>query len=225
MPFATYAELQAEIIGFLGDRTDLILKVPSFVALCEENLNARLRCREQHERALALLTERFEYLPANFAAVDYIKVQDGKGGEVRAKYRTMQQLDSEWHNKAAVDLPCAFSIIGTQIRFAPAPTPFVIPDGVDPDLEPAKCRNFEIGYWTKVAPLTAPESFNVVLTTYPSLYLFGSLLEAEPYLAHDERVQLWGARFESAIKAANEMDANDTKAAMQISSALGDDPP
>lgn len=225
MPFATYAELQAEIIGFLGERTDLIAKVPSWVTLCEESLNARLRCREQHERAIALLTEEFEYLPVNFGAVDYVRLGDGNGGYVRLKYRTMQQLDNEWHGAQAVDKPAAFSIIGTQIRFAPPPTPFVIPDGVDPDLEPAKCRHFELGYWTKVAPLTSPTSYNVVLQTYPSLYLFGSLVEAEPYLANDQRVQLWGTRFEGALKAANEMDTNDTKAAMQISNVAGDDPP
>src|SRR5262245_13525829 len=112
MPFGNYAELQAEIVGFLGERTDLIAKVPSFITLCEQTIAAQLRSRETHERAIALLTEEFEYLPSNFAAVDYCRFGDGNGGYGRLKYRTMQQLDNEWHNARATDAPCAFSIIG-----------------------------------------------------------------------------------------------------------------
>lgn len=225
MPFGNYTELQAEIVGWLGDRTDLVARIPSFITLAEEGLNGRLRCREQHQRALALLTETYEYLPANFAAIDYLIVRDGSGGEVRAKYRTGQQLDNEWHGAQAVDLPCAYTVIGNQIRFAPPPTPFVVPDGVDPDLQPAKCRHFEIWYWTKVAPLTSPGSFNTVLLNYPSLYLYGALVEADPYLANDARVQLWAARYQAALDAANLMDQNDTKAQLTISSVHGSDTP
>src|SRR5262252_825012 len=99
MAFANRGELEAEIIAWLGDRTDLVPKVPTFVAIAEETMNGTLRCREQHERALALLTEQFEYLPANFAAQDYLTVGDGSVGtnnsRMRLPYKTMQQIDTE----------------------------------------------------------------------------------------------------------------------------------
>jgi len=119
----------------------------------------------------------------------------------------MQQIDTEGLGSAgSSDMPCAYSVLGNQIKFAPVPTAFVIPDGVDPDLEPQKCRHFELMYWTRVAPLTKPESTNVVLQNYPSVYLFGALVAAEPYLVNDPRVQLWGNQYGTAIERANGMD-------------------
>lgn len=211
MAFENRAALEAEIIGWLGERTDLIPKVPAFIAIAEETMNGTLRCRELHERALALLTEEFEYLPANFAAHDYLIIGDGSIGtstsRVRLPYKTMQQIDTEGlGSSGSSDLPCAYSVLGTQIKFAPPPTAFVTPDGVDPDLEPQKCRHFELVYWARVSPLTAPESTNVVLQNYPSIYLFGALTAAEPYMVNDPRVQLWAEQYGAAVDRANGMD-------------------
>jgi hypothetical protein len=218
MAFGNRGELETEIISWLGERTDLIPKVPSFIVLCEEMISGRLRCREQHERALALLNEEYEWLPTNFAAVDHVVAGSGAGDRARLPYRTLQQLDSQGQSHStSTDMPCAFSIIGNQIRFSPPPTPFVIPDGVDPDLQPGLCRHFEIVYWTKVAPLTAPASYNVVLQQYPSIYLFGSLVAAEPYLVNDPRVQLWASAFNDAIDSANGLDKMGTLTTPQVS--------
>lgn len=225
MPFQTYQELQDELVRWLGERTDLVPQIPAFIALAEETISGDLRCREQHERALALLTEEYEYLPANFAAVDYVSFGTGNGDRVRVPYRTMQQIDALGLSGTQTDAPCAFSIVGPQIRFAPAPTPFVTPDGVDPDLEPQKCRHFEMVYWTKVAPLgVLPEAEkNVVLLNYPSIYLFGSLCAAEPYLVNDARLPLWKAQYAESIERANGLDKAGTLATMAISTP-GDAP-
>jgi hypothetical protein len=224
MPFQTYQQLQDELVRWLGERTDLVPQIPAFIALAEETISGDLRCREQHERALALLTEEFEYLPANFAAVDYVRYGSGAGDHVRVPYRTGQQIDALGLSGQQTVAPCAFSIIGTQIRFAPAPTPFEAPAGVDPDLQPEKCRHFEIMYWTKVATLgPAPDAANVVLLNYPSVYLFGSLCAAEPYMANDQRLPLWKAQYGEAVDRANGMDKAGTLATMQIS-APGDTP-
>lgn len=223
MAFANRAELEAEIIAWLGERTDLVPKVPAFIALAEEAMNGTLRCREQHERALALLTEQFEYLPANFAAHDYLTVGDGTtGGQSsrrRLPYKTMQQIDNDGLGSAgSCEMPAAYSVSGMQIMFAPPPTPFVEPPGVDADLEPQKCRHFELVYWTKVSPLTAPDSTNVVLQNYPSVYLFGALVAAEPYMANDPRIQLWGEQYVGAVERANGMDKMGTHS--QLTRAL-----
>jgi hypothetical protein len=218
MPFQTYQQLQDELVRWLGERTDLIPQIPAFIALAEEAISGDLRCREQHDRALALLTEEFEFLPANFAVVDYVRFGSGNGDKVRLPYRTMQQIDALGLSGQQTDAPCAFSIVGAQIRFAPAPTPFTVPDGVDPDLEPQKCRHFEIVYWTRVAPLGPdPAGANVVLLTYPGIYLFGSLCAAEPYMANDQRVPLWKAQYGEAVDRANTLDKAGTLATMAIS--------
>jgi hypothetical protein len=217
MAFATLSELLAALQGWLGDRTDLVDQLPTFVALAEEDMSGKLRARELHHRALAVLNEEYEWLPANFAAVDYLAYGSGGGDRVRLPYRTMAQLDAQPQLGTATDTPCAYSLIGSQIRFAPPPAPLVVPPGVDPDLEPAKCRHFELVYWSKVAPLTAPESTNIVLTTYPSCYLYGSLVAAEPYILNDARLPMWKTQYEEAVERASLGDKRDTHAALVVS--------
>jgi hypothetical protein len=38
-----------------------------------------------------------------------------------------------------------------------------------------------------------------VLTNYPDLYLYGSLIEAEPFMQNDERIQTWMGLYDRAI--------------------------
>lgn len=207
MAIDTYSKLQAAVVGFLGDRADLIDQVPNFIALGEETLYGDLRCRENHTRAIAILNEQYEYLPDNFAAIDEVAVEDGNGKRRGLRSRTMAQLDNADYGDVVPEagLPCAYSIVGKQIRFAPKPDGLVVPPGVDPALEPAKVRHFELVYYMKLPPLEAPASTNTILQNYPSLYLYASLQAAEPYLAHDERVGLWKTQYAEAVARANLM--------------------
>jgi hypothetical protein len=217
MAFGTLSELLTALQGWLGDRTDLVDQLPNFVALAEEDMSGKLRARELHDRVVALLTEEYEWLPVDFAAVDYLAFGSGSGDRVRLPYRTMQQIDNDKRYGQSLETPCVYSIIGTQIRFAPPPTPIVVPPGVDPDLEPWKARHFELVYWRKVAPLTAPASTNVVLTNYPSCYLYGSLVAAEPFILNDARLGMWKGLYEEALDRASAGDKRDTHAAMVVS--------
>ena len=49
----------------------------------------------------------------------------------------------------------------------------------------------------------ADTATNVVLNEAPDIYLFGALLQAEPFLLNDERVALWRDQFDRAIEQLN----------------------
>ena len=57
--------------------------------------------------------------------------------------------------------------------------------------------------------LTALAPTNDILTDSPDVYLYGSLLEAEPFLQNDARVQLWATAFQQAISDIQEQDEKD----------------
>ena len=40
-----------------------------------------------------------------------------------------------------------------------------------------------------------------LLTTAPDLYLYGTLMEAAPYLDDDQRIQTWGSLYEQGMNA------------------------
>lgn len=218
MALSNLTELTNALVGWLGDRTDLVDLIPNFIALAEEDMSGRLRARELHERSVAILTEEYEWLPDDFAAIDYLTFGSGAGDRVRVPFRTGPQLDNIVNGTSTADTPCAYTLIGTQIRFLPPPTPFVTPDGVDPDLEPLKCRHFELVYWTKVPALTPDNNTNIVLIKYPSCYLYGSLVAAEPFILNDARLPMWQQQYSAAVERANAGDRADTLGhALQIS--------
>ena len=50
---------------------------------------------------------------------------------------------------------------------------------------------------------------NDMLTNNPDIYLYGVLLEAEPFLMNDQRVQLWAMAFRQAIGDVQDQDNKD----------------
>jgi len=58
----------------------------------------------------------------------------------------------------------------------------------------------EIDYYAKVVALSDAAPTNTMLTNNPDIYLYGALLEAEPFLMNDARAQLWSQAFFKAIQ-------------------------
>lgn len=59
-----------------------------------------------------------------------------------------------------------------------------------------------------ITPLTAAETTNWMLTNHPDVYLFGSLVEAIPYVGNDERIPLWQAKYDAALAEVRRPDAD-----------------
>ena len=57
----------------------------------------------------------------------------------------------------------------------------------------------EVFYFQQLSPLSSTNTTNSVLTEAPDLYLFGALKEAEPFLEHDERIQVWETKYADAL--------------------------
>ena len=57
----------------------------------------------------------------------------------------------------------------------------------------------ELTYCKRVPALSDTATTNWLLTLHPDAYLYGSLLQAAPYLKNDERLQTWGTIFTTII--------------------------
>jgi hypothetical protein len=78
---------------------------------------------------------------------------------------------------SAAGKPQYYTVVGSQLEFIPTP---------DTQYEG------ELTYYAKIPALSDSNTSNWLLTYAPDLYLYGALIEAEPYLKNDERVGLWG---------------------------------
>ena len=81
--------------------------------------------------------------------------------------------------------PRYFAITGADLEFYPAP---------DATYE------IEVIYYKTIAPLSDSNTDNFLLTNQVDIYLFGTLVQAEPWLMNDERIGVWGALLGKGIE-------------------------
>jgi len=174
MALDSYSGLQAEIALWLN-REDLTAQIPTFITLLEARMNRELRTREMETRATATLAEQFVPLPADYLSMKQLQLNTDPVQPLQ--FVTATDLDYiRRDNNDVAGRPFAFSIVDEQIEVAPVP---------DASYE------LEMLYHGKITALSGTVSSNWVLEKHPDLYLYGSLLQAAPYLHDDDRIPVW----------------------------------
>jgi hypothetical protein len=67
----------------------------------------------------------------------------------------------------------------------------------------------EMLFYKKFDNLSASTTTNWLITNAPDIYLYGSMLEAEPFIMNDERVQLWATALQRGVTDLQEQDNKD----------------
>ena len=74
---------------------------------------------------------------------------------------------------------------------------------------PASEQTIEMLFYKKITALSVSNTTEAMLTDNPDIYLYGALLEAEPFLMNDERLGVWAQGFQQSIDNLQEQDAKD----------------
>jgi hypothetical protein len=179
MSLDSYSGLLASVAGWLM-RDDLTSVIPDFVTLAETDMCQRLRLRCMLTRSTATLgTDGYEELPADFLQMWRLVLDDEELAFAPTVRMAGYALD--WAGSA----PMYYSIVGEQIQFSPAGS---------------GGGALEMTYYAKPAALSVSNTTNVLLEASPALYLYGTLLQASPYLNDDARVQTWGQLYTRAAE-------------------------
>tara|TARA_R110001592_G_scaffold262593_1_gene527852 strand:- start:431 stop:1057 length:627 start_codon:yes stop_codon:yes gene_type:complete len=183
MAISTYAELNTAIASWL-DRSDLTDVIPDFIALTESRHRRDFKIRRMETRVTANTIADTEYytLPENYVAMRNIQLNTDP--KTSLEYLTPEIMD-KLQAGSSKGKPKVYSIIGNDIQIRP------IPDGI---------YEIEMLYYKYFAPLSSSNATNDMLTHHPDLYLYGALVEAEPYLQNDKRLQTWASLYDRAKK-------------------------
>jgi len=192
MAISNYSELKAAIADWLN-RSDLTDSIPDFIVLAETRHKRDFKIRRMETRVTAntVADSEFYSLPDNFVAMRNIQLNTDP--KTPLEYLTPEQMDRIYAGSAK-GKPKAFSIIGNNIQLRP------MPDSV---------YQIEILYFKHFTALSDSNTTNDMLTHHPDAYLYGALVEAEPYLQNDKRIQTWAAYYDRAkndIISSNERD-------------------
>ena len=158
-------EFQAYIKrSFAIDRQD------TFIQLSELRIQRDLRPRENQIQTTLVPTSNLVDLPSDFIDLREISYKNGNRVVV---------LSSVGRHRLSIATsqtgrPGVYSIIGNQIEIGP----ITMPD------------EFTLWYWQKFPPLVNPTDTNILLTSYPYVWLYAMLVEGAVYIQDDTMREL-----------------------------------
>ena len=200
MAIGTFAELKTATANWL-DRSDLTDRIPEFIALAEARFNRVLRIRDMETVSTAISTvagTREYSLPTGFVQMKEFHLTTDPITPLA--YITPEMMSRMWAGSSKAK-PQVFTIIADNVRLGPNP------DAV---------YTTSMLYYKTFTALSASNTTSDMLTNNPDVYLYGTLLEAEPFIMNDERVPLWLAAFEKAVSDIQNQDNKDRHSGSQL---------
>lgn len=183
MALTSYSELKSSIADWLN-RGDLTAVIPDFISLAEAQMERRLPTQKMVKRANATIDTPFSAIPSDLLSVKSL-VLTSTAPVQPLVFLTEDELDAKKYTYRSTGKPLYFALVGNQIEVLPAPD---------------TGYTAEITYVATLAKLSDSNTSNWVLARHPDVYLYGSLLQAAPYLRDDERVGLWSSQYQAAIE-------------------------
>jgi len=187
MAISNYTELKTAIANYL-DRTDLTSRIPEFITLAESRIAKTIRARAMVKRVTTNVVTQYILLPDDF--LEMRNIQLNTTPKQRLEYVSPETLDS-MNAGSTPGKPKVYTIIGSELQLGPYP---------DTTYE------IEISYMYKLAALSDSNLTNWFISYTPDLYLYGSLIEAEPFTLNDARMPLWKSLYDEAVLMLNEQD-------------------
>lgn len=184
----TYDSLVADISSYL-ERTDqaTLEKIPTFIMLAEQVIAAEIKF-------LGNLTPMQSNYVAGQAVVDKparwhktVSMNVTVGGVRQPVFlRKYEYLREYWPDPTQTDPP-KFYADYDYTHWLIAPTP-------DDDYA------FEVLYYERIQPLDSSNQTNWFTIYAPQALLYGSLLQAMPFLKNDERIPMWQAQYDKIMQ-------------------------
>ena len=200
MAIGTFAQLKTAAANWL-DRSDLTDRIPEFIVLAEARFNRILRIRDMETVSTAISTAagtREYSLSTGFVQMKEFHLTTDPLTPLA--YITPEMMTRLWAGSSK-GKPEVFTIIADNVRLGPNP------DAV---------YTTSMLYYKTFTALSDSATTNDMLTNNPDVYLYGTLLEAEPFIMNDQRVQLWGMAFEKAIGDIQKQDNKDRHSGSQL---------
>jgi hypothetical protein len=183
----TYDSLVEDISSYL-ERSDeqTLAKIPTFIMLAEQVIASQIKF-------LGNLTVNTSTMVASQAVID---------------------KPARWHKTVSMNVTVAGRRIPVLLRkyeylreYWPEPTETEVPKFyADYDYThwlvaptPAAAYNFEVIYYERPQPLDSSNQTNWFTTYAPQALLYGSLLQAMPFLKNDDRMPMWRAEYDLII--------------------------
>lgn len=175
-----YSTLQTEIGNVLG-RSDLASDIPMFIQMAENKLYRTLNLRNEETALSITISAGVAAVPADFKALKLAYIDQTPVSLL--DWVTLNELYRDYPMRTAGGTPEVISREGANFVFGPVPSSGTL-------------RGL---YYAKQDPLRTTDP-NWYVTNAPDVLLYGSLLEAIPFIKDDARAPLWQAYYRDAVE-------------------------
>jgi|TARA_R110000787_G_scaffold13086_1_gene41524 hypothetical protein len=199
MAINSFVTLKTAVANWL-DRDDLDARIPEFIAINEAVFNRVLRIRPMETIVTAATvggTKSYD-LPTGYVQMREIHLDTSPITSLQ--YLTPEMLYRVWAGSTS-GKPNAYSIIGNQIYFGETP------DGA---------YDYVMTYYKTFDGLSDAAPTNWVILNAPDVYLYGTLLQAEPFLMNDQRISVWERGLRQAISDLQEQNDKDRHSGSEL---------
>ena len=166
-----FSDLKLQIAEWANRQDWSDALVTSFVRMAESKFNQELRVALMVQMDQGLITSRCAQLPADWLAMDLVRVQNDAGadGFLTARYKSRD----EFFNQNDSYTWMYYTIVGTTMFFGGTPNPI---DGTV----------YKLAYYGEV-PVLSDTQTSWLYTKYPQLYLFAALMHADLHAVGEEQ--------------------------------------
>jgi hypothetical protein len=183
----TYDSLVADIESYL-ERTDAatVDKIPTFIMLAEQQIATQIKFLGNLTVNESTMIQGDPVIakPARWhKSVSFNVIVNGVRQPVLL--RKYEYIREYWPNATLTDVPKFYCDYDYE-HWLIGPTP-------------ADDYTFEVLYYERVQPLDSSNQSNWFTQYAPQALLYGSLLQAMPFLKNDERIPMWRAEYDIAM--------------------------
>lgn len=183
----TYDSLNSTVLQYL-ERSDqaTINAIPTFITLAEFEIAQEIKTLGQLQVAESVMTAGNPVLqkPARWRKTVSMNYINSAGARTPVLLRKYEYLTNFWPNNTLTSPPQFYSDTDWDHWYV-APTP-------------DQSYNFEVLYYERIAPLSSTNQTNWLTQNAPTAMLFGTLLQAMPFLKNDQR-QIFQQKYTEAI--------------------------
>jgi len=182
----TYDSLTSTVLQYL-ERQDaaVVNAIPTFITLCEFEIAQEIKTLGQLQVANAAMNPNNPVVakPARWRKTVSMTIDTGTGTQP-VYLRKYEYLRNYWPNEAQTGLPLYYADTDYEHWYV-SPTP-------------DQAYNFEVLYYERISPLSSVNQTNWLTQNAPNAMLYGTLLQAMPFLKNDAR-QVFQQKYTEAI--------------------------
>jgi hypothetical protein len=200
MSLATYSDLKTTVANYLA-RTDLTTQIPDFIRFAELRLRRELRIRQMLKTVTTTTTggDSTVALPSDFLEARDFYVSTNP---IQPLTYASPAIFSRNTNTTQSGKPLNYTILASEFKLSPVPD---------------TTYTLEMLYFAAPTFMDDSNASNVFMSNAPDALLYGSLVEAEPYLMNDARVNTWGSLYDRAITTLTKSDESSQYSGVPLS--------